>query len=282
MGIGAACLSGCDPASGGGDASNLSGCWSVQDTIYIEAGRTRYETGILKLSPHEMDITGNIMWINSTRPEDSVSVRRNGDSLNLTLIEKSVSEAWMLHGAMQDSDHFYVTMYRMMGTGFSFSASRLLQCPDPNVPNPNPQKLQMQATPDSIGVSHIDSIGLNAFASYAYFGDSDVVRFSKAYDTLTFTYRSFQDRERGSKSMASLAFSLLTTPQGEKVLYGYLIPYFDDGVVIMDSTDYSLNGNVVIPGGLPKGKYKIVLRIQVSCFCAPHPSDFYSQEFTLE
>jgi hypothetical protein len=282
LGVAAACLAGCYPTSGGDDASGLSGCWAVQDTTYVEAGFTRYETGTLTLSQHEMDIKGEIVWDDSTYPVDSISGRRNGDSLNLTLTHQGISEGRTLRGTMRDSSHFYVTSGLWIGSGTSFSASRLAKCPVPRVANPNPRKLQLHATQDSIGVSHVDSTSLFAFASFAYFGDSDVVRFSKAYDTLTFTYRSYQDRYRGAKSITGAGFSLLTTPQGEKVIYGSVYPYYDDVLSITDSTDYSLNESIVIPGGLPKGKYKLVIRLQVECYCIPGPSDFYVKEFTLE
>jgi hypothetical protein len=287
IGIASVWLAGCDPLSdgdpmpGGEAAASLSGCWTVHDTAYIEAGRTSYDTGTLVLSQHGAVLAGEIDWNDSAKPSDSLSGLRKGDSLSLTLREKGFPEGPALTGTILDGNRFHVAFDRM-GSGTRFSAFRLAKCPDPQVANPNPRMLRLQATSDSIAVSHVDSVSLNAFASYAYFGDSDVVRFSEAYDTLTFTYRSYQDRVRASKSISGAGFSLLTTPQGEKLIYGSVYPYFNDGLMIRDSTEYSLNENVVIPGGLPKGKYKLVIRLQVGCFCIPRPSDFYVKEFTIE
>jgi hypothetical protein len=279
-GLAAACLAGCDPASAGDEASDLSGCWSVQDTTYIEAGRTSYATGTLALSQRGADLRGEIAWDDPALPADSVSGRRNGDSLSLILIRKDIPERDTLKGSFQSPGHFQVTS-DWWESRMGFSASRLGKCPDPLDSNPNPRKLQLRPAHDSIAVSHVDSAGLSAFASYAYSGDSDVVSFSKAYDTLTFTYRSYRDRDRSSKRISG-GFSLLTTPQGEKVIYGNVYPYYDDFIKITDSTEYSLNENAVIPGGLPKGKYKLVIHLQVECYCLQSPNDFYVKEFTLE
>jgi hypothetical protein len=286
-GIAAACLAGCDPstgaddpASGGGDSLRLSGCWSVLDTEYIEAGRPSYLSGTLTLSQQGSSLAGVIIWDGTSRASDSIAGRLKGDSLSLSLFRNGVSGS-TLNGSMQNSARFILSSYRM-GSGSRLSASRLVHCPDPNLPNPNPRLLPVQATQDSIGVSQVDSTSLQVFPSYAYFGDSDVVRFSQAYDTLTFTYRSYRDRTSMSKSINSMGFSLLTTPQGEKVIYGTVDPYYSDAIIISDSTDYSLNENVVIPGGLPKGKYRLVIRLRVGCYCIPAPSYFYAKEFTIE
>jgi hypothetical protein len=247
----------------------------------VEAGSTTYADGILEWSEQNSVLTGEIIWSDSGRPSEKVSGLRKGDSLTFSLGVTGLSLGSPLKGLIPTANRFYASSYNR-GSGRRLSASRLVHCPDPNLPNPNPRKLQLQATLDSIGVDHVDSTSLNAFASYAYFGDSDVVRFSQAYDTLTFTYFSYRDRIGGSKSISGTGFSLLTTPQGEKVIYGNMEAYFSDALLIGDSTDYSLNENVVIPGGLPKGKYKLVLRLRVSCFCVPGPSYFYAKEFTIE
>jgi hypothetical protein len=247
----------------------------------MEAGLTTYADGILEWSERDSVLTGEIVWSDSARPSENVSGRRKGDSLTFSFTMAGLSQGAPLKGLVQTSNRFHASSYNR-GSGRRLSASRLVRCPDPNDPNPNPRKLQLQATLDSIGVDHVDSTSLNAFASYAYFGDSDVVRFSQAYDTLTFTYYSYRDRIGSSKSISGTGFSLMTTPQGEKVIYGNVEAYFSDALLVRDSTDYSLNENVVIPGGLPKGKYKLVLRLRVSCFCVPGPSYFYAKEFTIE
>ena len=53
--------------------------------------------------------------------------------------------------------------------------------------------------------------------------------------------------------------------------------------VFGDNTKYSMNTKTIIPGGLPKGKYRFYIEVDISCYCFPSPPapKYYYAEFLI-
>ena len=137
-------------------------------------------------------------------------------------------------------------------------------------------------TRDSVSHSGNDSLLLKSFADYTYTGDSNTVRVSKTRDTITFTFKSYDDKLKASSSMQKPIFKIVTTSSGDKIIYGDISPYFSDAIVETEQTKYSLNAKAIIPMGLTLGKYKLIIRSTTLCFCTNIHSEFYSSEFEIK
>ena len=153
-----------------------------------------------------------------------------------------------------------------------------------NVENPVNAEIRFSLTHtrDSISLHGQDSVLLQSFSDYSYTGDSNTVRISKTRDTVTFTFSSYDDKFKSTKTMGDPAFYLVTTTTGDKILYGDITPFFSDALMESKQEKYSLNAKAVIPMGMTPGKYKLIIRSTVNCFCTDIHAEYFSSEFAIK
>jgi hypothetical protein len=137
----------------------------------------------------------------------------------------------------------------------------------------NPALITMTPSGDTAftALGNRDSIGLPGFASAGYHEEDSTIRFSKAYDTLTFTYKSYTDNVY-SNTMSDVKFWMIREPGGSYLIQAEVAAYYDDVVSIGPERSHSLNASGVYKGGLPKGNYELEVRARDFCFCQVQPA----------
>lgn len=155
-------------------------------------------------------------------------------------------------------------------------------------------KVAWLSIPDSVPMTEVVNPVIPAFmdtgavrilfdtGSSEYFKDPQTLYFNGSRDTMRFVYESYFDELKLARSMFSNGFRVGRDSSGNYQVRGDVTAYYNDGIMFSPVTKYSLGSRVVIPGGLPKGRYKVYVKVNISCYCFPNPpAKYFYAEFAV-
>ena len=115
-----------------------------------------------------------------------------------------------------------------------------------------------------------------------YIGDSQTVYFNTGRDTMWFIYQNYENQYKLAQYMFPGDFRLGTDSLGVHEITGQVTAYYNDGITLSEKTKYSMGNKVPLKNRLPKGKYKVYIRVSISCFCIPTPpAQYFYAEFNV-
>ena len=160
-----------------------------------------------------------------------------------------------------------------------------------------PAKLRVAllTIPSSVRMTQLTTLAIPAFNDTntsphlpgttfsGYLGDSQTVYFNAGRDTMWFIYQNHEDQYKLAQFMLPGDFRLGTDSLGVHEITGQVVAYYNDGIVLSEKTKYSLGNKIPLKHPLPKGRYRVYIRVGISCFCPPNypPPQYFYAEFNV-